>query len=156
MFDVENEFHGGQLGLASMCRYGCWSFSSLAKVGFGSLARRANLSGQTTTSVDAVTAVDPNGLLVRSTNAGDTTDHTFAWVPEIDLTLGYRRFPNYEVTFGYHIVALTESLQVSDVIDPDLAVNLAAPPTGRQAPARAFEHDTYYVHGLHFGIQYIR
>ena len=154
-FNIENEFHGGQLGLASRCRYGCWSFDSLAKLGFGSLARRANLRGTTTTSVDAATAVDPNGLLVRNTNDGSTTDHTFAWVPELDFTLAYHRFPNYEVTFGYHIIALTESLRVSDAIDRDLAVNLADPPTGQQSPARAFEHNTFYVQGLHFGLQYV-
>ncbi|NND97344.1 MAG: BBP7 family outer membrane beta-barrel protein [Pirellulaceae bacterium] len=152
-FDVENEFHGGQFGMSSMYRVGCWSFSSLTKVGFGSLARRANLSGQTTTSLDGNTAVDPNGLLVRSTNSGKYTDHTFGWVPEIDLTLGYRRYMNYEVTIGYHVMAMTDALQVSGAIDPTLSVNLSDPPTGQQRPTSGFRHDTFYVQGIHFGLQ---
>ena len=87
-FDVENEFHGGQIGIASSYREGCWSFRSLMKIGFGSLRRSANLRSQTTTNVDGAVAVDPNGLLVRSTNQGQYKDHTFAWAPELDLYAG--------------------------------------------------------------------
>ena len=154
-FDVQNEFHGGQLGIASSYREGCWSFKSLMKIGFGSLRRTARLQGQTTTTLDGSTAVDPNGLLVRSTNAGQYKDHAFAWAPELDFTLGWQRWPMFDVTFGYHIAALTDALQVSGTIDPTLAVNLADPPLGQQRPAAAFRYNTFYVQGIHFGLQYI-
>ncbi|MEM6689927.1 MAG: BBP7 family outer membrane beta-barrel protein [Planctomycetota bacterium] len=153
-FDVENSFHGGQFGIASHYQEGCWSFDMLAKFGFGSLRRQVERTGVTTTSIGVATAVDPNGLLVRSTNAGKTTDHTFGWVPELDLTLGYRRFPAYDITVGYHIIAMTDALQVSGTIDPDLASNLSDPPTGTQAPSPALRFDTFYVHGVHFGLRY--
>ncbi|WP_197454389.1 BBP7 family outer membrane beta-barrel protein [Stieleria varia] len=154
-FGVENEFHGGQLGIASRYREGCWSFSGLAKVGFGSLSRRAELSGGTTTSIDGISAFDPNGLLVRSTNAGTRTDSTFAWVPELDFSIGYQWFRRCDVTFGYHIVALTDALQVSGTIDPNLASNLASPPTGQQRPQARMSYDTFYVQGVHLGLSYI-
>lgn len=154
-FDIENEFHGGQIGIASMYREGCWSLSTLAKLGFGSLARRADLQGETSTSIDGNTAVDNQGLLVRDLNSGKRTDHTFGFVPELDLTLGWRKFPNYEVTIGYHVTALTDALQVSGAIDPSLAVNLSDPPTGQQSPSAAFNDRTFYVQGIHFGLQYV-
>ncbi|QDT09925.1 BBP7 family outer membrane beta-barrel protein [Planctomycetes bacterium K23_9] len=154
-FDIENEFHGGQIGVASMYREGCWSFSALAKTGFGSLARRADLQGETRTSIDGNTAVDNQGLLVRDLNSGSRTDHTFGWVPEIDLTLGWRKFPCYEVTVGYHITAMTDALQVSGAVDPSLAVNLSDPPTGQQRPRESFDYRTFYVQGIHFGLQYV-
>ncbi|MGB7346127.1 MAG: BBP7 family outer membrane beta-barrel protein [Pirellulaceae bacterium] len=154
-FDVENEFHGGQIGVATMYREGCWSLSALAKTGFGSLARRASLKGETRTSIDGSTSVDNQGLLVRDTNSGDRTDHTFGWVPEIDLTLGWRKFPRYEVTVGYHIVAMTDALQVSGTIDPNAAVNLSDPPTGQQNPTSALDDGLFYVHGVHLGLQYV-
>ena len=55
-FSVSNEFHGGQVGLASNYRERCWSFNALAKVGFGSLRRQATRTGLTVTTVDDVSA----------------------------------------------------------------------------------------------------
>ena len=154
-FDAENDFHGGQFGFAGSYREGCWSFNSLIKVGFGSLRRRANLSGSTTTTIDAATAVDPNGLLVRSTNAGQATDHTFGWVPELDFSLGWHRYRNFDITVGYHVIAVTDAIQVSNTIDPALRVNLSDPPIGEQRPFIGLSFDTYYVQGIHFGLQYV-
>ncbi len=154
-FDVQNDFHGGQIGIATNYREGCWSFSSLAKVGFGSVRRRAELQGVDFRSIDGNNATDPNGLLVRSTNSGVHTDDTFGWVPELDFTLGWQYFPAFDVTFGYHIIAMTDALQVSGVVDPNLATNLAPTPTGAQRPSPIFRHDTFYVQGIHFGLSYI-
>jgi hypothetical protein len=154
-FDAENEFHGGQLGIASRYREGCWSFHSLAKVAFGSLRRGVALSGRTFTSIDGDNAVDPNGLLVRSTNARVEDDHTFGWVPELDLSLGWHQYPRFDVTFGYNIIAMTDAIQVSGLIDSDLAVNLTEPPDGQQRPSRRAHYRTYYTQGIHFGLQYV-
>ncbi|MEL6108354.1 MAG: BBP7 family outer membrane beta-barrel protein [Planctomycetota bacterium] len=152
-FDVQNDFHGGQIGFATHYREGCWSFSSLVKVGFGTLRRKAMLAGSTLTSIDGNNAVDPQGLLVRSTNSGTFEDDTFSWAPELDFTIGWQRYQNFDVTFGYHIVAVTDALQVSGVIDPGLEVNLAN--TGVALPGPNFRYSTYHAHGLHFGLSYI-
>lgn len=155
-FDIDNEFHGGQIGIAGSYRESCWSFHGLAKVGFGSLRRSGELSGQTFTSIDGSNAIDNQGLLVRDTNSGTTNDSTFGWIPELDFSLGYHRFPNYELTIGYHIIAMTDALQVSGALDPNLASNLSSPALGAQNPAADFRFDTFYVQGIHFGIQYVR
>ncbi|WP_372895373.1 BBP7 family outer membrane beta-barrel protein [Stieleria sp.] len=154
-FDVENDFHGGQLGVATHYREGCWSFSSLAKIGFGSVRRRAVLAGSTFTSIDGNNATNPNGILVRSTNSGTHSDNTFGWVPELDFTLGWQKYPCFDVTFGYHIIAMTDALELSGVIDPELAVNLADTAVGAQRPTSNFRHGTFYVQGIHFGLSYI-
>lgn len=154
-FDVENEFHGGQIGMAARYREGCWSFDGLLKTGFGSLQRRARLNGSTLTSVDGANSVVPNGLLVRSTNTGTFTDDTFGWVPELDLSLGWQRYPRFDVTVGYHLIAMTEALQIPGAIDPNLAVNLTDSPMGAQRPAAALRYNTYYLQGIHFGLQYV-
>ena len=154
-FDVENEFHGAQFGIASRYREGCWSFHSLIKSGFGSLSRTERLRGETFTSIDGNNATDPNGLLVRSTNARTTTDHTFGWVPELDFTLGWHQYPRFDLTFGYNIIAMTDAIQVSGLMDPDAGVNLSEPPTGRQSPSIRSRPRTFYVQGIHFGLQYV-
>lgn len=153
-FNAENEFHGAQFGLASRYREGCWSFDAIAKLAFGSLQRRAIRSGVTTTTNGGATAVDPNGLLVRSTNAGTVSDNTFGWMPELDFSIGYRIKPTWDVTFGYYIIGLSDALQVSGTIDPNLAVNLADPPTGQQRPSGALRFRSYYAQGIKFGIKH--
>lgn len=154
-FEVENDFHGGQFGIATNYREGCWSFSSLWKIGFGSVRRRALLTGSTLNSIDGNNAIDPNGLLVRSTNAGTRDDSTFGWVPELDLTIGWQRYPCFDVTFGYHIIAMTDALQVSGAIDPELAVNASADPSSNPRPMAIYKDGTFYVQGIHFGLSYI-
>ncbi|MEM6472803.1 MAG: BBP7 family outer membrane beta-barrel protein [Planctomycetota bacterium] len=154
-FDVENDFHGGQLGIATNYREGCWSFSSLAKVGFGSLSRRVTRTGTDFRSIDANNFTDPNGLLIRSTNSGERTDNTFSWVPELDFTLGWQHFPSFDVTVGYHVIAVTDAVQVSGTIDPELASNLVDPPVGAQRPSPTLRDNTFYVQGIHFGLNYI-
>ncbi|WP_197231172.1 BBP7 family outer membrane beta-barrel protein [Novipirellula artificiosorum] len=153
-FEAENEFHGGQLGMATRYREGCWSFHSLLKFAFGQLTRRSTLAGSTATS-NGPTVVDPNGLLVRSTNDGTVTDHTFGWVPELDLSLGWHQFPRFDVTVGYHIVAMTDAIQTSGLIDPQLASNLAEPIADPLRPSPRMNDKTFYVHGIHFGLQYV-
>lgn len=153
-FDAENDFHGGQLGLSTRYQEGCWTVQGLAKVGFGSLRRSANRVGSTLTSIDGVNATDNQGLLVRDTNSGRVTDNTFGWIPELDVSLAWHRFPRFDVKLGYHVIAMSDALQVSGTIDPNLAVNLANPATGTQSPSAALRYDTFYVHGIHLGLQY--
>ena len=152
-FDAENEFHGGQLGLAARYRERCWSFNGSIKAAAGGLRRSVQRDGVTNTSTGGVNATVPTGLLVRSLNTGKVTDNTFAWIPELDATIGWRWTRNLDLTFGYHAIVMTNALQVSGAIDRDLAVNAADNPTGQQRPNAVLQYDTYYIHGIHFGLQ---
>ena len=152
--EASNEFHGAQFGFATHYREGCWTFNTLVKAGFGALQRKAVRTGNTTISSGGLSSSDPQGLLVRNTNSGTTTDSTFGWVPELDFSLGYHRFPRYDLTIGYHVIGMTDALQVSGAMDPNLASNLSDPAIGAQNPTRSLRFDTYYVHGIHFGLQH--
>ncbi|MCC9600021.1 BBP7 family outer membrane beta-barrel protein [Stieleria sp. JC731] len=151
-FEIQNDFHGAQIGVSSFYREGCWSVSTLAKAAFGNTRRRVDLSGNQTISIDGDTAQTPSGLLVRDSNSGVHDDNTFGWVPELDLTLGWQRFPSFDVTFGYHIIAMTHALRPSGVIDPELGTDLS---DATNRPLAVFRKDTVYLQGLHFGLSYI-
>ncbi len=153
-FDATNEFHGGQLGVTSRYREGCWSFDSLVKIGFGQLRRQARRRGRTVTRIDDATATTNEGLLVRESNSGTVTDHTFGWVPELDLSLGWHRFPRFDVTVGYHLTVLTDALQSSGMVDSQLAADLNDPQL-TERPSPALRHSTFYVQGIHFGLKYV-
>jgi len=148
-FSAENEFHGGQVGLAARYREGCWSFNGLIKIAAGSVRRTAMLEGSTSG------IPDNGGLLVRASNEGQVRDSTFGWVPELDATLGYRYTRNLDFTIGYHLIAMTDALQVSGMIDPNLAVNTGFPATGPARPAANLRFDTFHVQGIHFGLQLV-
>lgn len=154
-FDVENEFHGGQVGLAAHYDEGCWTFNGLAKIGFGNLARRATLAGMTTTQVGSDPAFTSNeGLLVRDTNAGSSSDSTFAVAPEVSLGLGYRMNRWMDVSVGYSFVMITDALQTWRTLDDSLAVNLEDPPVDPARPARTFSYGDYWAQGVQFGVNF--
>lgn len=148
-FRADNEFHGGEVGLAARYREGCWSFNGLIKIAAGSVRRTAMLEGSTSG------IPDNGGLLVRASNEGEFRNSTFGWVPELDATLGYRYTRNLDFTIGYHLIAMTDALQVSGMIDPNLAVNTGFPATGPARPAANLRFDTFHVQGIHFGLQLV-
>jgi hypothetical protein len=148
-FNAENEFHGGEVGLAARYREGCWSFNGLIKIAAGSVRRTATLEGSSSG------IPDNGGLLVRASNEGEFRNSTFGWVPELDATLGYRYTRNLDFTVGYHLIAMTDALQVSGMIDPSLAVNTGFPTTGPARPAANLRFDTFHVQGIHFGLQLV-
>jgi len=151
-FNAISEFHGAQIGFASRYRERCWSFNSLIKFGFGSLNRIAKRSGKTSTTVGVDTSVNNEGLLVNNNNSGRTSDRTFGWIPELDLSIGYRITPKLDATFGYNLVAMTDAVRVSGTIDPDLAVNTTS--NSPLAPSPDMRFSTFYIQGIHFGLQY--
>ena len=146
-FEALNEFHGGQFGLAGRYREGCWSFDFLAKVGFGNLQRRIERRGAATiTTPPADPSTRDTGILVVDANSGTFTDNTFGWIPELDVSVGWHKYPRFDVTFGYNLIAITDAIRLSDVMDPDN--NVDTPQTG-------FSAETFYLQGLHFGIRHV-
>ena len=143
-FNAISEFHGAQIGFASRYRERCWSFNSLIKFGFGSLNRIAKRRGTTTaTTIAGDTTVTNEGLLVNSNNSGKYSDRTFGWIPELDLSIGYRITPKLDATFGYNLVAMTDAVRVSGTIDPDLAVNTTS--NSPLAPSPDMRFSTFYI-----------
>ncbi len=154
-FNAISEFHGAQLGFASRYRERCWSFNSLIKFGFGSLNRTAKRSGKTSNTIGIDTDVTNTGLLVNDNNSGRTSDRTFGWIPELDVSIGYRITPKLDATFGYNLVAMTDAVRVSGTIDPDLAVNTSSvSPNDPARPSPDMRYSTFYIQGIHFGLQY--
>lgn len=148
-FEATNEFHGAQFGLAGRYREGCWSFNWLAKAAFGNVRRTADRQGSTTvgppdTPQDGGLFVDPD------TNEGTFTSDTFGWVPELDVNLGWHRFNHFDVTIGYHLMAMSDAIQVSGIFDRN--INDA----NNNLPAPSMRDSTFYVQGIHFGLSYTR
>lgn len=147
-FEADNEFHGGEFGFATRYREGCWSFDGMIKIAAGSVRRTATIAGSPNAPL-----TDP--LFVRQANRGTFRNSTFGWVPELDATIGYRYTQNLDFTIGYHVIAMTDALQVSGTLDPQLAVNTGAPNAFPTRPVFSPNYDTFYIQSIHFGLQYV-
>ncbi len=146
LFDTQNEFHGGQLGMAGRYREGCWSFDWLGKVGFGNVRRTSERRGRRVITTDTPPSdIRDTGLLVNEVNRGTLSDSTFGWVPEFDVSIGWHKYPRFDVTFGYNIIAMTDTVRLSGIMDPDNTVD--TPQAGRN-------YDTFVMQGMHFGIRH--
>jgi len=146
-FDARNEFHGGQFGLAGRYREGNWSFDWLGKVGFGQVSRRAERRGSSVISTNTPPAnIDNTGLLVTEDNRGVFSSSTFGWVPEFDVSIGWHKYPRFDVTFGYNIIAMTDAVRLSGMMDPVNTID---------APNAGLRYDTFVMQGIHFGIRHV-
>ena len=153
-FDVQNEFHGAHFGASGRFREGCWTYSALVKLAFGSLHRRADLRGTTVTSNGGQVATTNEGLLVRATNAGSYDDATFAWMPEVNIDLAYRLRPGLDFSVGYNLVVLTDALQPWRTIDSRLAVDLPDDPATATRPIAEFQYGDFWLQGINFGLHW--
>lgn len=146
-FETNNNFHGGQLGFAGGYREGCWSFDWLGKVGFGQIKREAERRGRSVITTDTPPpAINDTGLLVNDVNSGSYSSSTFGFAPEFDVSVGWHKYPRFDVTFGYNIIAMTDAVRLSGIMDPTNTLD---------TPQSSVNYGTFMMQGMHFGIRHV-
>ncbi len=144
-FATRNNFNGGQFGFAGQYREGCWSFDWLGKVGFGQIKRQADRRGRSVITTNTPPpAINDTGLLISDANSGSYSSSTFGWVPEFDMSVGWHRYPRFDVTFGYNIIAMTDAVRLSGIMDPMNTLD---------TPRSSVNYGTFMMQGMHFGIK---
>jgi hypothetical protein len=154
MFEVQNEFHGGELGLMGHSVDGRWTLDFLGTVALGSMQQRASVQGSTVTTPQGGIGTTVNGgLLTQTTNIGTFEDDPFTVVPEVTVTLGYFVTPRLDLSVGYTFLYVHNVTRAGQVIDP--AVNLTQQTGNLEGPARPtfeFQDSGYWLQGLNFGL----
>ncbi len=137
-FNARNRFWGVQAGVRGTYDSGPWVGSGFAKVALGSMQQRVSINGNLVTN-DFNNYGAPQtfsgGYFAMTTNSGDHTRSTFAVVPELGVSVGYRVTPSATVYVGYSF------LYLSDVVRPGEQINRNVNPTyslayGGDPPAR--------------------
>jgi len=157
-FATDNVFHGGAIGFELVHTYNRWNLELLGKVGFGNMKQAVTIDGQQTVTVPpSSTTSSEGGLLAQPTNIGRYTRDEFAVNPEVGVTLNYQLTECINLTTGYSFLYWNKVLQPGDQLDPQLAVNPDQPPAPAvyQRPSFDFKDGSYYIHGLHFGVQFV-
>ncbi len=156
-FDTRNSYHAGEIGFWGVMDRGPVTWSLLAKVGLGNMSQRTEIAGQTITAIPNTTPTVTNqGLLAMNSNSGVFKSNVFTVSPEVALTGAYHLSNSVDLTFGYSFIMWNHVAQVADQIDTSVnPTQLSGNLVGPALPAFPDNDDSYIVHGLNFGIQWI-
>lgn len=155
LFDVENVFNGGSVGLMSESEDGCVTWRLLAKVAFGNMNQRVGIRGTSTaTSPNGAVAVNnAEGLLALPTNIGDYEQDQFAVMPEAGVSAGIKLTKQLQMTVGYSFLYWSRVQLAGDAIDTTVNTSqFAGNVIGTPRPQFQFEDTSFWVQGINFGL----
>jgi hypothetical protein len=162
---TRNQFYGGQVGLnLDMC-LGRLIVDTRVLLGLGVMHQTVEIAGATQTAsvldaqgVPTVTS-SPGGLLSGPLDQGTHTCNRIAFVPEINLKLGYQILPCLRGYVGYDFLYMT------NVVRPGEQTGVSG--TGIQAtvagsnqqitftqPAFRFKDGDAAINGINFGLEF--
>ncbi|MCA9121341.1 MAG: BBP7 family outer membrane beta-barrel protein [Planctomycetaceae bacterium] len=160
LFDVENEFHGGTLGLMGEFDNGPLTIQMLGKIGVGNMNQRVRIAG--TNAVNGVQtgggffAQDQAGNGGPTFNIGNYERNLLVWSPEASIKAQYRVSDRLSVTVGYTILYWTRVALAGDQVDTnvnrDVTFDGAYVPGGGARPAFAWRDTDFWVQTIDLGL----
>jgi hypothetical protein len=156
LFDTENQFHGGQIGITSQMRRCNWTLELLAKLALGNTHTEVLIDGSTTVrNPSGSTATGVGGLLAQRSNIGRYENDQFAVMPELGVRLGYDFCCRWRATFGYTLLYWSQVARPGDQIVRDLYPAILPPALNDAArPAFSLVTTDFWAQGLNFGLEY--
>lgn len=159
-FATRNQFYGGQIGLASTCRWNRWSLDLRAKVALGTVHQTVDVLGaQVVTQPGQAPQNFQGGLLALSSNSGHFSRNRFAAIPEFGINLGYDITPNWRIFVGYTFMYWSNVARPGDQIDRVLNVNkipnfLTSTNAGPNRPIMPFNSTDFWAQGANVGLEF--
>lgn len=153
-FKVDNEFHGGFIGVMGASEDGPLSWNVFAKVAFGNMNQEARISGSTTSTVPGPgggSFTDSLGLLALPSNIGTVDQDEFAIVPEVALTMGYNVSQNFRLTLGYTFIYWSEVALAGDLINNSIDASQLSGSNGTEPGVPELKSQDFWYSGLSFG-----
>ena len=156
IFRTQNEFHGVSLGLVGVQRSGCWRLEWLAKIAVGNVHQTSIVRGSTiATEPNLAPVTSSGGLLALGTNSGELSRDEFAFIPEINLNLGYQINDGWSAMIGYSFLYFSDVAVAGGQLDPVANLSQIGGPLVGDARPRAQLNDTdYWLQGLSLGAEY--
>jgi hypothetical protein len=164
LFDTQNKFHGGELGLLGEFGRGPVTLSVLAKVGLGNMNEVVNIAGQSAlTDAGGFTSYYQGGVLALPTNIGTYKQDKFAFIPEMEIKLNFKLTRHLEATVGYDFIYWSTLALAGEQIDTSAGglptVNSsqwlggALDPAGGTSPAfSGIKDSSLWLQGLSVGL----
>lgn len=159
LFQLHNQFYGGQLGLRGGWTRGRWSLDSAVKAGLGTTRQELRITGHTLdTNSAGETRLALGGLFSQPSNISFATRNEFTFISEIDVGVGCRLTRRLSAHLGYTFLywgdVARPGQQLNIFIDPrQVPSNLAFGTSAMPAqPVRLFESTDYWAQGLSAGL----
>ncbi|MBX7166093.1 MAG: BBP7 family outer membrane beta-barrel protein [Pirellulales bacterium] len=153
LFDTENEFHGGEIGMLLEFRKSVWSLDLLGRVALGNMRQRMEVQGYSVIDDTINQAVVNDGLLAQSTNIGMHRVDEFCAIPEFGAKVGLSVTDYFRVTFGYTFIYISSVVRADDQIDLNLNLSQAGGGVlvGSPEPAAYLRDTDYWLQGINLG-----
>jgi hypothetical protein len=151
-FHTQNNFNGGELGIATEWHQCRWSFETNLKVALGDTHSSIDIEGSTTTGG----TTSAGGLLALASNSGVHDADQFSVIPEIGATLGYDLTCHLRATLGYTLIYWSGVSRPGDQIDLDVSPSQFPGPDQTTATKPAFTQHTsdFWAQGVNVGLDY--
>lgn len=152
-FATQNDFHGGEIGLAAdRCR-GPWSLDFLAKLAMGNVHQQLSITGSNRVTVPGSAPLDrTGGHLARFSNIGESSNNRFIFLPELSVNLRYAITPSLSAHVGYTTLYLTDVLRTGSQIDH--RIGLSGAPAPVMHPVAQANETSMWVQGMNVGIEW--
>jgi hypothetical protein len=160
VFRARNEFHGGSVGVLAYVDHGRWTLKGIAKCGLGNMRQTIDISGQTITTINGVSAGSNNGLFALPTNIGTYTNDEFGIIPEAKLNIGYRVTEHWTFSVGYSFMYWNNLATGASALDRNVNLTQVPGPPGAGtalvplAPNFANNAD-FWVQGINFSAEFL-
>jgi hypothetical protein len=150
-----NRFYGGQVGCNIDMYFGRCVLDFRAKAAVGVMHQTVNLAGNTTLPDGQIVA---GGLLSSPGDQGKHSRDQIAFVPEINVKLGYLITSNFRAYVGYDFLYLASVVRPGDQtgVSSSTTVATVAGTTTQIAvtqPAFRFNDTDVWVNGINFGVE---
>lgn len=169
-FDVQNNFYGGQVGIAVDWSRNCFFVNAKAKVALGAMCEELNIQGSLFTNDytlfrDAPPTVQEfsGGYFALPTNIGHHNQTNFAVIPEVNINLGYNITDTFRFKVGYTFLYVSNMLwsgnQIDTNINPTQAVSYTFDPpntklVGQASPKALLKTSDFWVQGVSIGFDF--
>lgn len=156
-FNTDNQFHGGDLGIAIELRRGRWFLDLTGKCALGATVSTAEVQGNTLVILpDGTQTANVGGLLGQNSNIGRYHRNHFAVVPEVNVNVGVQATKHLRAFAGYTFLYWSDVARAGDQID--LRVNPTQIPPGTLVgpaePRFEFRSSDFWAQGFSGGLEF--
>ena len=150
LFDANNTYHAGDLGLYGEFGRGPVTLSLLGKIGAGNMNQQVAIRGFNAINNAAST---PGGLLTQPTNIGVYERDVLVWSPEANVRLAYALTNHMSFTVGYTFMYWTAVAMAGDQVDFNVNASQLTGGTlmGSPDPQFRFHNTDFWVQSLDVG-----
>lgn len=151
-FQTQNDFNGGEVGIATEWHQCRWSFETNLKLAVGNNRSRTAINGSTTTGARTLTG----GLLALPSNIGVYDADQLSVIPELGVTCGYDLTCHLRATVGYSFIYWSNVARPGDQIDLNVDPS-QFPGQGQTTGYRPtfVQHNTdFWAQGINVGLDY--